>query len=169
MVMKTQSSIFVGFLLILAGTIFLLLQFIPGLYDLVNFADLWPLIPLGLGIVFFMAGLLFNPPLLIPGSILSGIGTILLVSNSFELWDFWQLWLLVPAFVGVGIILSSLRSGKGLRSGLSQGGPPFLVGLVLFFVFSAVFSDYFAALWPLLIIFAGIVMFIRALRVKQTG
>lgn len=165
--MKTQSSIFVGFLLILAGTTFLLLQFFPGLTNFIDMSTLWPLIPLGLGGIFLVSGLVFNPPLLVPGSILSGIGSLLFVFNSFDLWDFWQLWLLVPVFVGLGVILANLRDGQGLRRGLRQGGPPLVVGFVLFAIFTAVFSDYFAVLWPVLVILAGIVMLFRSVRVKQ--
>ncbi|MDJ0755506.1 MAG: hypothetical protein QNJ45_18420 [Ardenticatenaceae bacterium] len=165
--MKNQSSILVGFLLILLGTCFLLVQFIPGLSQSIDFALLWPLIPLGLGVIFFVSGVVASPPMLIPGTILSGIGMILFVSNTFNWWDFWQLWLLIPAFVGIGIVLSEIRQGKGLQRSLSHGGPPLIVGIVLFVVFTAVFSSSFSFLWPILLIILGVGWLMRSILFRR--
>ena len=161
--MKNHSSIAIGLILIILGACFLILQFVPSLGALVDFDFLWPLIPLGIGLLMLILGFSSSPSRLIPGTILSGIGLILFVSNTFQQWDFWQLWLLVPAFVGIGIVLFNLRDGKGLPQAASAGGGPLTVGLVLFAVFSLAESSVFQIFWPVILIIAGVGWLLRAL------
>ena len=70
--MKNQSSIAIGLILILLGACFLILQFVPSLGALVDFDFLWPLIPLGIGLLMVILGFSSSPSRLIPGTILSG-------------------------------------------------------------------------------------------------
>ena len=159
--MKNQSSIAIGLFLIVLGGCFLILQFFPSLGTYVDFDYLWPLIPLGIGLLMGLIGLFSNPPMLVPGTILSGIGLILFASNTFRMWDFWQLWLLVPAFVGLGIMLFTIRDGKGVGQALSAGGWPLMIGLVLFAVFSLLHLAIFQLFWPVILILAGVIWLFR--------
>jgi hypothetical protein len=157
--MRKQGSIVNGLILIVIGLCFLAVQLVPGLGRLVNFAGIWPLMVLGLGGIFLFSAVVGRTsPLAIPGSILSGIGLILLYQNSTHNWHHWQLWLLVPAFVGVGLLGDSLLSGRGLRGAMPAAGILGVIGLGLFFVFTAV------RLWPVFLILLGVALLIRNLR-----
>ena len=161
--MKNQSSIIIGTFLILLGICFFILQFSPDFGAAIDFGELWPIIPLGIGLIFILFGFISNPPLLIPGTILTGIGIILFVSNSFRLWNFWQLWLLVPGFVGLGIILMYARNGGDVRLGIRIGGPLVVLSAVLFGVFALIHLSIFDLLWPLLFIGVGGLWLLRVL------
>ncbi len=161
--MKNQSSIVIGLFLILLGVCFLFLQFFPALGIFVNFEFLWPLIPLAIGIIFLTFGLLNTPRLMIAGAILTGIGTNLLIYNTWNLWGFWQLWLLVPAFVGLGVMLATWRAGRGLRRGIAAGGWPLTIGLVLFGSFTLTHLPFFQIGWPVILIAVGLLWLLRTL------
>ncbi|MCB0034471.1 MAG: hypothetical protein KDE51_10650 [Anaerolineales bacterium] len=155
--MQKQGSIISGSILILVGLFFLAAQFFPNLATLINFDVLWPFLVIGVGAIFLLGGLVNTPPLFIPGSIISGVGLILLYQNLTGNWHHWQLWLLVNVFIGVGILLTSLREGKGLSGGMPAAGILIGIGLVLFFAFT------FADLWPVALILIGLFFLVRNL------
>ena len=150
---NNQGAIVSGLILIAMGAFFLVAQFIPNLFAGIDFAMLWPFIPLGVGICLFFGGLLGSAELLVPGTIVSGVGSILYYQNSTNNWDHWQLWLLVPVFVGIGTILFMLRAGKGLSKAIKSGAPPLIIGLILYVVFTGLNSS---LLFPLIFIAIGI-------------
>lgn len=160
--MHKRGSIFTGTLLILVGIFFLLAEFFPGLAATINMAFLWPLIVLALGAFFLVAAVLGNYGLAVPGVILSGIGSNLFYMNTTGNWDFWQLWLLVPSYVGMGIVLSTLLAGKRLSSGLRAGGVPLTIGLILFVIFALPYNV--LTYWPALLILLGVWLLLRNAR-----
>lgn len=162
--MQKQGSIISGIVLILVGSCFLALQLFPGVARTINFSFLWPLIILGVGGMFFLGAFLGTRELVIPGTIISGVGAILFYQNSSGNWDFWQLWLLMPAIIGLGIILDGVLAGRGGRS-LGPGLVPLIIGLVLFTVFTA--GSWFFDLWPLGLVLLGIILLVRNARHKM--
>ncbi|MBK8434265.1 MAG: hypothetical protein IPL28_24585 [Chloroflexi bacterium] len=157
--MRKQGSIINGFVLILVGLFFLAAQFVPGLASLINFGQLWPLIVLGLGVIFLVSAVLGRTPgLAIPGTILTGIGSNLLYFNSTDNWHHWPLWLLVPCYVGVGLILNSTMNGRSWRHAMPAAGILMFIGSGLFFIFLA------ADLWPIALIVVGTALLLRNLR-----
>jgi hypothetical protein len=153
---KRATSI-IGGILVLIGGFFLLTQFIPGL----TIGSLWPLFVLGAGLVFLIFGVIKVHGLLIPGCILSYIGSILLYKNMTDTWDIWQFWLLVPSAVGTGIFLSELFDKKDVIKALRASWFLIALGIVLFIVFMIPGS--WAKLWPLFIIAAGVMILIQGL------
>ena len=157
--MRKQGSIVNGFILIVVGLCFLAAQLVPSLGRLINFAGIWPLMLLGLGGIFLLSAAIGRASAFaIPGSILTGIGLILFYQNSTHNWHHWQLWLLVPAFVGLGLLGDSFFSGRGLRGAMPGAAVLLIIGFGLFFVFTAV------RLWPIFLILLGVGLLIRNLR-----
>ncbi|MBE2222328.1 MAG: hypothetical protein IAF02_12345 [Anaerolineae bacterium] len=156
--MEKRGSIIGGIILILLGVFFLLLQFFPGLADLFNLSQQWPLIIIGAGILFLLGALLGNPPLAVPGMIISGTGLILYYQNTSGDWGSWAyIWALYPVFIGVGIIIMHILQGAW-RQGLREGGVLVLIGVVLFVVFAGFFNGFggLGRFWPILIILGGL-------------
>jgi hypothetical protein len=162
-VMHKQGSVLLGVLFIVAGLFFLAAEFWPGLAELVNFVRLWPLILLGLGVLFLLQAVVNEPGTAVPGVILTTIGSILLYQNITGHWGFWQLWLLIPGAVGVGILLYSLLDHK-----LKETWPAVLiligVSTVLFLIFTG--GMWLNWLWPLALIVAGFALLLKNLRHK---
>ncbi len=106
----------------------------------------WPMIILGLGIMFLLSALLPSAyGMAMPGAILAAIGGILLYQNTTGDWASWSyVWALIPGSVGIGLVLISLL---GRRRG------PWVVGIYFIFwalLFFAIFAAFFAPGWPLL-------------------
>jgi hypothetical protein len=161
--MHKQGSVLLGVLFIVAGLFFLAAELWPGLAELVNFVRLWPLILLGLGGLFVLNALVNEPATAVAGIILTTIGSILLYQNITGHWGFWQLWLLMPGAVGLGIGLYSLLAHKLKETWLAV---VILVGLsvVLFLLFTG--GMWLNWLWPLALIVAGFVLLLKNLRHK---
>ena len=135
---STRASLVGGALLILLGLVFLAGQVLN--IQVWNFT--WPFIIIGVGGLFFVAMLLGGKnlgALAIPGSIIAGIGLILFVQNTFNIWESWAYsWALIILFVGIGIFIHGVWSG--LPEARSSGLRVMRVGLVLFLVFGAFFG-----------------------------
>lgn len=166
--MKRRGSFTFGFLLILLGAWFLAVQFIPGVQEWTeNIAD-WPFWVIGPGLIFIFAGLISGVfDLMIPGSIISGIGLILYYNNATGDWQSWAYaWALIIVFVGIGVFLANLFKGN-FRTAVDEGGPPFMTGLILFLIFGSIFRATFGQspllgdYWPVLLIAVGVWMLIR--------
>lgn len=156
--MQNRSSIIGGFILILVGGLFLLLQVFPGLAEQFNPALYWPLIIVAVGAFFLLAALLGAAPLAVPGAIIAGIGGLLYYQNLSGDWTSWSYaWALIPGFVGLGLILMGLLERKS-RSAIRSGLLLVAISLGLFIVFAGFLSElsFVGNLWPLLLIFAGI-------------
>ena len=149
--MRNRSSLTGGLILILSGFLFLLNQVIP---------DSWPFLIIGAGGIFLIFGVILqNGGLMIPGTLTAGAGGILLYQSLTGDWASWfYLWPLVPASMGVGMILSRMLGvggGRYLRVGLAWT----LVGLAM-----TAFFWYFQTqlAWPAIIVGAGVTFILVA-------
>jgi len=166
--MKRRGSFTLGFLLILLGGWFLAVQFVPEVGDWVEQVADWPFWVIGPGLIFILAGLISGVvDLMIPGSIISGIGLILYYQNATGEWESWSYaWALIIVFVGIGIFLANLFKGD-LRAAFEEGGPPFMTGAIMFLIFGSIFRAAFGQTpilgdyWPVLLIVFGLWMLIR--------
>ena len=166
-----RSSIVAGIILILVGLFFLLLPFFPNLSGVINIADQWPLIIVAVGGLFLFGALIGAPGLAIPGSIIVGIGGLLLYQNMNDAWASWSYaWALIPGFVGIGIIITRTLEGDFHR-GLRAGGTLIVISLILFLAFGAFFGQgiNFGVLWAVLLIGLGLRMMLKTLRSSSTA
>jgi len=168
MTRERRSDLVIGIILFLIGGWFLASQFnlVPSLNELMNLQYEWPFIVIGVGIFLFILGLLVRAPgLSVPACIVAGIGGILYWANATGNWADWTyLWTLIPGFVGVGVLLSTLIGGQE-RGGYREGLRLILISVILFVIFLMIFSGqgYFLKYWPVLVILAGIWIIIQNL------
>lgn len=92
----------------------------------------------------------------IPGVVLIGIGGFFLLNNftSFELNNWWALFILIPAFGSLGNFMRAYRK-DGRLSGEARGS---LIGSMIMFFVTAIFLfelDW-SAVWPVFLIIGGI-------------
>jgi hypothetical protein len=146
-----------GTLLIAFGLLALAGQLFRGF----NWGFLWPFIVIGFGVLFFVAmfaGGKGSAAFAIPGSIISGVGLVLLFQNITRHWESMSyFWTLIIMFVGVGIYIMGWYSGdEGQRK---SGMGVMKVGLILFVIFGAFFEMIFGSfggmIFPILLIVLG--------------
>lgn len=148
-----------GVVLVAAGALFFLVQFL-GLDGSAVIDVLWPLFILGPGAVMLLTAI-FNRTRLsgmaIPGSILSGIGGLLMYQSVTGDWDSWAYaWALIPCFVGIGLSLAgTLNPNPGQ---VAVGNRMAVISLVVFAVFAMLFDAALTPLLPLLLIGLGVFM-----------
>lgn len=140
--MKRRRNIAGGIILILLGAFFIFWQFAPEsitswFYE--TFA--WPYYIIGAGLVFILFAIATGVGgLAVPGAIISGIGGILYYQNLTGDWVSWAYaWVLIPGFVGLGILLGSFISGdmrSERRTGLSMFVITTLIALALWAAFN---------------------------------
>jgi hypothetical protein len=168
----------VGAVLVGVGLLFLAQQLLGlnlGRYG-------WPLLVLVPGLA-LLAAFVFGgrgaAGLAVPGCVVTTVGLILLVQNTFDLWQTWAYaWALIPAAVGLGLVLQGQRAGQ-LRvvrtgRGLLEGG---LLALVVFAVFFELILDLShlgagaarGLVGPLLLVLAGLYLLLRGSRVFGAG
>ena len=169
MAQNRQASIFVaGVMLMALGGLFLIAQLLGGTF----WAYFWPYPIIALGLAFFF-GLVNRGRgaggLAIPGSIITTIGVLLLLQNSFGWWESWAFaWTFIVISIGVGILLMGIwnQSARAQRTGLKIAG----IGVGLLFIFGTFFGLGFSFLgfsfaariiWPLLLIGAGAFLALR--------
>jgi hypothetical protein len=159
---QRRSNLALGVVLILLGGIFLVTQLLPGLQLILS----WPWIVIGVGAALLVIGLLVGAPdMAVPAVIVAGIGGILYYQNLTGDWTSWTyMWALIPAFVGVGMLVAALLGGRS-RYAFREGLSTILVGVVLFLVFGSIFGAFtwLGAYWPLLLVAAGILILIQGL------
>lgn len=156
-----RSGLAVGAILILAGLALLVAQLVPAFR--IGFS--WPLIVIAVGVLQLLVGLLsVESGMLVPGSIVTGVGGLLYWQNATGRWDSWSYaWALIPGFVGLGTLLYGLRRGK--RDDIRGGAWMVFISLILF----ALFGSFFGALgflgryWPVLLILLGVVLLFQTL------
>jgi uncharacterized integral membrane protein len=169
MASRRQKNITSGFILILIGLIFLAFQVSPVLRGWVEREFTWPmgiiLIALGLVVLGALTG---TADMLVPASIVGGIGGILYFQNAGALtWESWAyLWTLIPGFVGIGVVLAGLL--KWDKKEIADGLQTMLVSAVLFLVFGSLIGDVlgyfpFSDFLPILLIILGLFLLIRAI------
>jgi len=164
-----RKSIASGLILILIGVLFISLQVFPGIREQFTWDFTWPtiIIMVALGLL-VLGALTGTADLLIPASIVGGIGGILYFQNAGVItWQSWAfLWTLIPGFVGIGVLLVGLIKWK--KSEILDGLKTMLTSAIMFLVFGSFLGDIFGYVpfkeyLPYLLIALGVFMFIRAL------
>ena len=127
----------------------------------VNWGALWPFTIIGFGALFFVAmfaGGKSAAGFAIPGSIVGGIGLVLLFQNITQHWESMSyFWTLIILFVGLGIYIMG-RYGDD-ENQQSSGLRVMKVGFILFIIFGAffemIFSSFGNLIFPVLLILLG--------------
>ena len=154
---SNTGALVAGALLIAFG----LLALAGQVFRTVNWGLLWPFAVIGFGALFFV--LMFSggkqtAAFAIPGSIVGGIGLVLLFQNITGHWESMSyFWTLIILFVGSGIYIMGLYSGDANQK---QSGLRLMkVGFILFIIFGAffemIFSSFSNLLFPVLLIVLG--------------
>src|SRR6185369_619344 len=137
-----------GALLIGFGLLSLVGQIFRGF----NWSFLWPFTVIGFGALFFVAmftGGKSTAGFAIPGSIISGIGIVLLIQSIFNHWESMSyFWTLIIMFVGVGIYIMGWYSDDTNQK--HSGLRVMKIGLILFIIFGAFFEMIFSSFSDLL-------------------
>ena len=121
----------------------------------------WPLIVIGIGALFFVAmftGGKSTAAFAIPGSIVSGVGLVMLFENITRHWESMSyFWTLIIMFVGIGIYTMGLYGGDKMQK--QSGKRVIKAGLIMFIIFGAffemIFSSFSNMLFPILLIVLG--------------
>ena len=113
---RNLMSLYLGIFLLAWGVIFLVGQFLGGSF----WSYFWPFFVILPGAAFFVAmreGGQRVSGLAIPASIISMVGLILLVQNTFHQWHTWSYaWALIIVSVGIGLLIhSSYGNREGAR------------------------------------------------------
>lgn len=145
--MKTERSntgaLVGGTLLVAFGLLALAQQLFR---DFFTWSLIWPVSVIVLGGLFFagmFAGGKQVSGLAIPGTIIGGIGLLLLYQNLTGHWESWAYaWALIVFFVGLGIYLMGLYAGD--ESQRRAGGRVMRTGFTLFVIFGAFFEMLFS-------------------------
>lgn len=149
---------------LIAGTILILfgLMALTGqVFQFINWGAVWPFIVIGFGALFFVAmaaGGRQAAPFAIPGSIISGVGLVLLIQNITGHWESMSyFWTLIILFVGFGIYMMGRQSGDEKQK--QSGWSVMRVGFILFIIFGAffemIFSSFGNMIFPILLILLG--------------
>jgi len=167
-----RTTLGMGVLLVLAGLIFLLLNIMPQLRDLINVNYSWPLIVLAVGAGLLLIGLVVGAPdMAVPAFVVGGIGGILYYQNVSGDWQSWSyLWTLIPGFSGLGMLVAWVFGSRG-KNNISSALDTIGSSLVLFVIFGAIFGAFegFGPYWPILLIAAGVLIGFRALIHRKEG
>lgn len=133
-----DAGVVLGALLIIAGIAYLLASYAP--FDLTQYG--WPLFVIlpGLALIVVAVTVRSAVGLAVPGAIVTVVGLILAVQNTFDLWAAWTYaWALVfPGAVGVGTaIMGAVRHDPGQVDGGTRAA---LSGLGICAVFGLFFE-----------------------------
>lgn len=149
---------------LIGGTVLIafgLLSLAGQIFRTLNWGFFWPFIVIGIGALFFVAmftGGKSAAGFAIPGSIVGGIGLVLLFQNITQHWESWSyFWTLIILFVGLGVYLMGWYGGDAEQK--HSGWRVMKVGLILFIIFGAFFEMMFSSfngyIFPLLLILLG--------------
>jgi hypothetical protein len=165
--MSRRGSLVGGIILIVIGGLILINQLIGGFGIQIS----WPLILVGMGLLFILFGAIFGlGGLAVPGSIIGGLGLIFYYQDYIGDYTSWSyMWALIPGFVGIGVLISGL-----INPGTGKGGWSLIaISAILFTVFAAIFgdmSDQWVIYISIAVIIIGIIALIRAvIRLFQSG
>jgi len=138
-----------------------LLSLVSRVFQGLNWGFLWPFLIIGFGALFFIAMFAIGKSgaaFAVPGTIVGGIGLVLLFQNITHHWESMSyFWTLIFMFVGLGIYLmgwygedaSQKKSGVGLMK----------AGFILFIIFGTffemIFSSFSSVLFPIMLILLG--------------
>lgn len=174
---SNSSALIGGVLLIVFGLLALFGQLFR---DVLNWGILWPFTVIGFGALFFVgmfAGGRQVSGLAIPGTIIGGIGLLLLYQNLSHHWESWAYgWTLIVIFVGAGIFFMGLYEGSSGRK--TAGLRVMRTGLFLFVIFGAFFEMLFVGtgplnvrtvIFPILLVVLGGYLVLTRLGLLKTG
>jgi hypothetical protein len=138
-----------------------LLSLVSRIFTNLNWGILWPFLIIGLGGLFFITMFALGKsgaPFAVPGSIVGGIGLVLLFQNITHHWESMSyFWTLIFLFVGTGVYImgwygedaSQRKTGAGLIR----------AGIILFIIFGTffemMFSSFNGMIFPVLLIVLG--------------
>ncbi|MCC7117705.1 MAG: hypothetical protein IT310_04200 [Anaerolineales bacterium] len=156
---RGRSQLTFGLVLILLGVGFLLNQTVPAFHNFFEAYSKWPMNMFLIGGLVLLFGLLVGQPgLAVPAALIAGIGAIFSYQNKFLSPEAWYVWLLIPAFVGLGVLIQGLL-GDNASYNLQRGLKLIAVGVGLFLILSAIYGSlpWLGAYAPaLLLILAGL-------------
>jgi len=156
---RSNTGALVGGTLLIA---FGLLSLAGEVFRGFNWGFLWPFLVIGVGVLFFVAmfaGGKQAAGFAIPGTIVSGVGLVLLFQNLTRHWESMSyFWTLIILFVGAGIyIMGAYGNDPGQKK---SGASVMKVGLILFIIFGAffemIFSSFGNLIFPILLILLGV-------------
>jgi hypothetical protein len=163
--MSTRASLAAAFALIAIGAWFLSVQLFPQVRSFAYGPNSWPLTIIGIGILLIAIGLItWVPGLLVPGSIVTGIGGLLYWQNATGNWQSWAYaWALIPGFAGVGMLISGLLGRE--RRTVTAAGWMMFNSLLLFAIFGSFLGGIglLSQYWPLLLILLGVLLLVQSL------
>ena len=138
-----------------------LLSLVSRIFDRFNWGFLWPFIIIGIGAMFFVAMFATGKSgagFAVPGSIVGGVGLVLLFQNITQHWESMSyFWTLIILFVGIGIYIMGWYGDdvNQKKSGISV----IKVGFILFVIFGTffemIFSSFNGMIFPVLLILLG--------------
>jgi len=155
---RSNTGALVGGTLLIA---FGLLSLAGNVFRGFNWGFLWPFLVIGVGVLFFVAmfaGGKQAAGFAIPGTIVSGVGLVLLFQNITQHWESMSyFWTLIILFVGIGIYIMGVY---GNDAGQKKSGAGVMkVGLILFIIFGSffemIFSSFGNLIFPILLILLG--------------
>jgi len=155
---RSNMGSFVGGAILIASG---LLSLAGQLFRALNWDFLWPFIIIAIGGVFFVtmfAGGKNSAALAIPGSIVGGVGLVMLFQSLTQHWEtISYFWTLIILFIGTGITIMGWHAGdiKQKESGLRVMKIGFILFIIFGMFFEMVFSNYGNSLFPSLLIVAG--------------
>jgi hypothetical protein len=163
---NTQTSIVIGGVLILLGVIFLAFNVIH-----IDFGQIWPIIFFIIGAGFYLPVLLMPRDrqnlagLLVPGTILFGLGTIFFYNTFTNNWGSWAyIWTLIPASVGLGLLIAA-RVGHWGDDTMKVGFWMFVISTGVCLILASFFSGgNVGAIGAILLIGLGVVLLIQSIR-----
>lgn len=141
--------------------VFGLLSLTGQLFHALDWDFFWPLILIGFGALLFVmmfAGGKESTALAIPGSIVTGVGLILLFQSITHHWvSMSYFWILIILFVGTGIYVMGWRADEEAQK--QSGAKLMKIGLILFVVFGMFFEMLFSSdnniLFPAFLVVLG--------------
>lgn len=155
---SNAGALIAGTLLVVAGIAALARNF----FNVSAWGFIWPFAVIGFGALFFaamLAGGKQAAAFAIPGTIVSGIGLVLLIQSITGHWEAMSyFWTLIIIFVGLGIYIMGVYNGDGNQK--RSGRRLINVGVILFVIFGAFFEMLFSSfsnmIFPLLLIALGV-------------
>jgi hypothetical protein len=161
---RNVGALVAGSILIVFGLLALISHFFSN-SQFWNYA--WPVIIMAFGGLFFVgmfAGGKSVAGLAIPGSILGGLGLMMLLQNLTNHWESWAYsWTVILISIGLGIYIMGLYTGNDYRR--NSGLRLMKVGAILFIIFGGFFEMIFSAfrlnglsayIFPALLILLGL-------------
>jgi len=138
-----------------------LISLVSRMYTNIDWGMLWPFGIISFGVLFFIAMFSMgksSAAFAIPGSIITGIGLVLLFQNITHRWESMSyFWTFIVFFVGLGIYLMGWYGEDAQQK--RSGARVMKIGLILFIVFGTVFETLLFSsnniIFPILLILLG--------------